>query len=198
MRLRHRVEPEPLPAGPIRVIIGGVGYRWQRDGSFGLEASDELAELDWPDWVAVADLGYGAIYAAQDIGDVRPQRLILLAATVRDREPGRLYAYQWPALPVPPEEIQARIYEAGAGVIDLDHLLIIGRQFGALPEDVLLIELEPVDMAGGLGLSAQAAALLPQAVDLARNEALATEALATEAPATEAPATEAPAKETKR
>jgi hydrogenase maturation protease len=176
VRLRHRIEPEPVPEGRIRVIIGGVGYRWQRDGSFGLAASDELARLEWPDGVEVADLGYGAIYAAQDIGDAGPQRLILLAAAVRDREPGRLYTYQWTAASVPAEEIQARIYEAGAGVIDLDHLLIIGRQFDALPEDVLLIELEPVDMAGGLGLSPQAAALLPEAIDRARMEALLTEA----------------------
>jgi hydrogenase maturation protease len=177
VRLRHhRIEVEDAPASgaPGRVLVGGVGYRWQRDGSFGLAASDELARLEWPDWVEVADLGYSAIYAAQDIGAVRPQRLILLAAVVRDREPGHLYAYPWTAVPAQPEEIQARIYEAGAGVIDLDHLLIIGRQFGALPEDVLLIELEPVDMAGGEELSPPAAALLPQAVDLARSQALAT------------------------
>jgi hydrogenase maturation protease len=177
VRLRHhRVEAGEAQEAPAtgHVLIGGVGYRWQRDGSFGLAASDALAALDWPDWVEVADLGYGAIYAAQDIGDARPQRLILLAAAVRDREPGQLYAYPWTPVPVDPEEIQARIYEAGAGVIDLDHLLIIGRQFGALPEDVLLIELEPLDMAGGEALSPQAAALLPQAVDLARSRALAT------------------------
>jgi hydrogenase maturation protease len=172
VRLRHRIEPGAPPTTATRVIIGGVGYRWQRDGSFGLAASDELARLEWPDWVEVADLGYGAIYAAQDIGDARPQRLILLAAAVRDREPGRLYTYAWTPTAVPPEEIQARIYEAGAGVIDLDHLLIIGRQFDTLPPDVLLIELEPVDLAGGEELSPEAATLLPQAIAIARREAL--------------------------
>jgi hydrogenase maturation protease len=176
MRLRHRVDNGYAQDGrpPGRVLIGGVGYRWQRDGSFGLVASDELARQEWPAHIEVADLGYGAIYAAQDIGDAQPpyRRLILLATALRDRPPGRLYPYPWTAVPVDPDEIQARIYEAGAGVIDLDHLLIIGQQFRALPADVQLIEFEPLDMNGGEELTPQAAALLPVAVALARRQAL--------------------------
>jgi hypothetical protein len=70
-------------------------------------------------------------------------------------------------------ELQERIREAGAGVIDLDHLLLIARHFGALPEEVACIELEPVDVVGGDGLSDAAAARLPEALALARAVALA-------------------------
>jgi hydrogenase maturation protease len=178
MRLRHRVDNEYAQNGaPGRVLIGGVGYRWQRDASFGLVASDALSRLEWPAAVEVADLGYGAIFVSQDIGDADPpyERLILLAAAVRDREPGKLYPYEWTPTAVSNEEIQARIYEAGAGVIDLDHLLIIARHFNALPNDVQIIELEPLDSEGGEGLSPQVSALLPTAVAMAREWALGEE-----------------------
>ena len=175
------VGTSPTPIS--RVLIGGVGYRWMRDGSFGLVASDEMARLEWPPGVEVADLGYGAIYAAQDLADARPpySRVILLAGVERGREPGRIYRYRWEGTACDPDELQARIREAGAGVIDLDHLFAIGQYFNAWPSDVVVIELEPIDASGGDGLSPEAAALLPQAIELARREALAPEPTATNA-----------------
>jgi Ni,Fe-hydrogenase maturation factor len=72
-----------------------------------------------------------------------------------------------------------RMYEAGAGVVDLDHLLVIGRHFGGLPDDVVAIELEPEPGTTGDQLSAAAQALLPRAVELVRHEALAPARLPT-------------------
>jgi hydrogenase maturation protease len=158
-----------------RVLIGGVGYRWQGDASFGLVASDALAQQSWPSHVQVADLGYGALYVAQDLADADPPyaRLVLLAGVARGRRPGELYPRRWQG-PLPgPEEVQARVREAGAGVLDLDHLLVIAGYFGALPADVVTLELEPVDVEGGEELSPAAAARLPQALEQARRAALA-------------------------
>ena len=157
-----------------RVLIGGVGYRWQRDASFGLIAVDALMGETWPDHVEVADLGYGAIYVTQDLADAKPpyNRLVLLAAVARGRRPGELYRCHWRG-PLPgPEEVQARVREAGAGVIDLDHLLVIAGYFGALPEDVVTLELEPVDVLGGEELSPAATGRLPHALEQAREAAL--------------------------
>lgn len=156
-----------------RVLIGGVGYRWQRDASFGLVVGDELARQERPPGVEVADLGYGALYVAQDLADAQPRydRLILLAGMTRGREPGRLYQYRWQGDLPAAEEIQARVSEAGAGVVDIDHLLVIAQYFGALPDDVRVIELEPVDAAGGDGLSPRAAALVEEAIEIVWREA---------------------------
>lgn len=161
------------PAG--RVLIGGVGYRWLGDASFGLIMSDQLASLDWPAGVEVADLGYGALYVALDLADAEPayDRLILLSGVARGRRPGRVYRYRWDQRLPDGDEIQARVREAVAGVIDLDHLLIMGSHLGALPEEVVVIELEPVHAVGGDELSTEAARVLPEAVALARREALA-------------------------
>lgn len=168
------LETAPEAEGP-RVLIGGVGYWWQRDASFGLAAVDALLKCPWPAGVRVTKLDYGAIYVSQDLLAVDPpyQRLVLIAGMERGREPGELYVHRWDGPEVDPEELQKRIFEAGAGVVDLDHLLFITRHFGALPDEVILIELEPVDPGGGLELSPTAAGRLEEVVEVARREALA-------------------------
>jgi hydrogenase maturation protease len=150
-------------SGP-RVLVGGVGYWWVRDGSFGLVAADDVAELS-----------YGALYVMQDIADAAPSydRVILLAGVARGREPGRVYRSEWDRALPDAEEIQELVREAGAGIVELDHLLVIAGYFGALPDEVILIEVEPVETAGGDGLSPAVAALLPEVFDLVRREALA-------------------------
>ncbi|MDP9402593.1 MAG: hydrogenase maturation protease [Actinomycetota bacterium] len=159
-----------------RVLVGGVGYRWSGDGSFGMVASDALARLEWPEGVDVQDLGYGALHVALDLADADPpyERVILIAVTERGRQPGRLYRFRCELAIPDGEDVQARMYEAGAGVIDLDHLVVIGRHFGGLPNDVVAIELEPHPGTTGDQLSAPVQALLSDAIDLVRSEVLAT------------------------
>jgi hydrogenase maturation protease len=161
--------------GSLRVLVGGVGYWWQRDASFGLTVADALSVLEWPPGVRVEKLDYGAIYVALDLLQVDPpyDRLILIAGIERGREPGRLHRYRWDGALPDSEEIQRRIYEAGAGVVDLDHLLVIAQHFGALPEEVVVVELEPVDTSGGIEMSPEATERLIEAVEVARREALA-------------------------
>lgn len=164
-----------LSGRAVRTLIGGVGYRWNGDSSFGLVASDALARERWPAGVEVADLGYGALYVSLDLADANPRydRLVLLAGVARGREPGRLYRVNWTPGVYDPDDVQARIREAGAGVVDLDHLLVIATHFGALPQDVCCLELEPLDALGGDRLSDAAAACLGEVLALARTIALA-------------------------
>jgi hydrogenase maturation protease len=157
-----------------RVLIGGVGYRWMRDGSFGLVVSDELARLDWPADVEVADLGYGAILIAQDLmyADPRYSRLILIAAVERGREPATLHSYRWTSSNPDDEEVQTRVHEAGGGVVELDHLLIVADYLAGLPDDVIVFEYEPVDTGGGEALTAAGLRCMDEVIGLVQKEAL--------------------------
>jgi hydrogenase maturation protease len=159
----------------VRTLIGGVGYRWQRDASFGLVVSDNLAQLEWPESVEVADLGYGAIYVTQDLRNASPpyDRLILITSAERDREPGSLHQYSYVPVILNHEELQERIREAGAGVIDIDHLLYIADYFQALPDEVLVYEIEPADSEGGEGLSPVVLPQLENAVQQIRTRVMA-------------------------
>lgn len=152
----------PMERSGERVLVGGVGYRWMGDASFGPVVADRLAELPRAPGVEVDDLGYGAHFVAQDLEAADPPygRLVLVAGVERGRAPGTLQRTLWRPAPCAAEEIQERMREAGAGVVDLDHLLVIGHHFAALPPEVVLFELEPATLAGE-HLSPQAAAALP-------------------------------------
>jgi hydrogenase maturation protease len=156
----------------MRILVGGVGYRWQRDASFGVVAIDALACLEWPRGVDVRDLGYGAIYAAQDIADGGYDRVVLLAAAARGRERGGLFRYRLTGQVDDADELQEKMREAGAGIIAIDHLLAIASHFGALPRDVTVIELEPFDQQYGVDLSPIAQQRLRDALAWARQAAL--------------------------
>lgn len=149
-----------------RVLVGGVGYRWQSDASFGVVAADALARLSWPEGTTVMDLGYGALYVAEDLRQAEPRwdRLVLIGSEQRDGEAGALRHYRWTPRPLDPEDVQERVREAGAGVLHLDHLLIIAQQLDALPEEVEVFELEPVQVSPGEPLSEVGAARLAEAI----------------------------------
>ena len=59
-------------------------------------------------------------------------------------------------------------------MIDLDHLLLIADHFRALPGEVTVVELEPIDPGCGDRLSPRAAELLQEVVADVRREALKT------------------------
>lgn len=149
-------------------LIGGVGYRWQGDLSFGLAVFDLLASRKLPPHVTVADLGYGAIYAAQDIADMHPpvEQLVLVAGTVRDRKPGEWYAFRWDGAAPDADRVQALIREAGAGVVHVDHLLAVGVFLKALPPDVFVVEVEPNAHLQGETLSSRVAPLVHCTADV--------------------------------
>ena len=69
--------------------------------------------------------------------------------------------------------MQELIREAGAVIVEVEHLLAIAGYFGALPDDVVLIEFEPVSVEGGEELSPVGAAALPRLLAMAREAALA-------------------------
>jgi hydrogenase maturation protease len=158
-----------------RVLIGGVGYRWYGDASFGLIASDALARMPWPPGVDVADLGYGALLVTQDLAAATPpyDRLVVISAARRGRAPG-LYELRWDGRMPEDAEVQERVREAGAGVVDVDHLLVVAGYFRALPDDVVVFEIDHAEPTAGVTLSDAAAALLPLAIERARLAALGT------------------------
>lgn len=156
-----------------RVLIGGVGYRWVRDGSFGLVVSDELMRRQLPDGVEAMDLGYGAIYVTEDLRQAQPpyDRLVLVTAVQRGRTPGNLFTWRWDGTVPDEEEVQACIREAGAGIVNINHLLVIAGYFRALPTEVVVVELEPVETSGSVDLTPVASARVADAVAIAVREA---------------------------
>jgi len=146
----------------MRVLVGGVGYRFLRDGAVGLYMTDTLAEAA-TNGVEMEDLGYhpiGFIFNLEERPDY--DRIVMVGAVARGREPGTVTSYRWDHALPSPKEIQDRVSEAVTGVISLDNLLIITETFGALPRDVRVVEIEPADEGWGEGFSPVIEAKLPE------------------------------------
>jgi hydrogenase maturation protease len=145
-----------------------------RDLSIGPAVLGRLREQDWPAGVEIEDWSVGPIAIVQRLEDEprRYSRLVLVGAAVRDRPPGALACYRWDGALPGPDEIQRRIGEAVMGVIDLDQLLVVGGHFGAFPDDVRVIEIEPEDTGWGDGFTPSVAAALGDIVTAVRSAAL--------------------------
>ena len=154
-----------------RVLVAGVGHTNQRDLSIGPLLAEQLAaETEWPAAVDVRDLGYGAVQVAQDLQAwqvaVPYARAVLFGAAQRGRPPGTVTSSRAAIVPPPdPDLVQAHVADALAGLVSLDLLLVVARQFGALPADVVVVEVEPEDTSWGPGCSTTIAAALPAARD---------------------------------
>jgi len=137
------------------ILVGGVGYTFLGDMSFGAILVERLRALDWPPEVAIEDVSYNPITVMEWLRDDpdRFDRAVLFGAMERGREPGSLVQYQWITSGQPTETVQNRVVEAVTGSISLDNLLVIGSHFGLLPSDTTVFEFEPVASNWGEGLS---------------------------------------------
>jgi hydrogenase maturation protease len=158
----------------MRTLIAGVGYSNLSDLSAGPIVAAQLRHEAWPAHVEVDDLSYGPIAVVHRFAEASPpyRRLVLVGAADRGRKDARLHSYRWEGVLPPAAEVQARVAEAVTGVIDLDNLLVVAQQFGALPEEVFVVEVQPVVTDFGLEPSPEVAALLPEVCRLARRIAL--------------------------
>ena len=158
----------------MRTLIAGVGYSNLSDLSVGPAVVAWLRKERWPAHVEVDDLSYGPVAVVHRFAEASPpyRRLVLIGAADRGGGPARVRFYRWGGLLPPAEEVQARVAEAVTGVIDLDNLLVVAQQFGGLPEEVVVIEVQPVVTDFGLAPGPDVAALLPEVRRLARRVAL--------------------------
>src|SRR5919202_3286588 len=146
----------------MRVLVGGVGYRFLRDGSIGPYVIDELASRA-ANGIEVEDLSYHPVGLAQNLQERPPyDRLVLVSAVRRDRPPGTVETYRWDGELPDAKQIQERVNEAVTGVISLDNLLVVCGALGGMPDDVRVVEVEPADEGWGEGFSRDVEERLPE------------------------------------
>jgi len=139
----------------MRAVIGGVGYRNLRDHSLGIVMSDELEPLADPPALLVEDLCYGPVAVAQWFLDEAREspitRAVFITAIAREdgRPPGTISAYRWDHSLPSNDEIQRCVVDAVTGVILLDNTLIVVEWMKALPDETIVIEVEPIEHAFG-------------------------------------------------
>ena len=154
-----------------QVLVGGVGLPWLRDLDFGTQFVRRVVDLDWPEGVVVEDLSYAAHRVLHLLQELRPAKVVLVGAMPRDVDPpGTIRRYKLDLTPPPDEEVVERLGEAVGGIIDLDHTLAVIRYWKALPEDTVVIEVEPGDRSFGLGFSNEVEASVEPILAMVREE----------------------------
>ena len=144
---------------PPRVIVGSVDYPDLCDHSAGLLVAEDLMTRDLGDHVVVEDLSFNPVAVAQRLQDENGvdafDCVIFISAIARGgwRGPGSITAYRWDGVLPDPEEVHRAVCDAVTGIIHVDNTLIVARQFKALPETVVVIEIEPLHHEFGHALS---------------------------------------------
>lgn len=149
----------------MRVLVGGVGYRYLRDGSVGPWVADTLA-AEQCDGIEVEDVSYHPVGLTQNLQERAPyDRVVFTGAIARGRDPGTISAYRWDGGLPSRGEIQERVAEAVTGVISLENTLIVCAALGGLPDDVRVVEVEPADEGWGEGFSPTIESRLPDVLE---------------------------------
>ena len=141
----------------MRALIGGVGYPDLSDHSISWAVVQALESRTLPAGVAVEDLSYNPIAVAQRLDDEddgeRYDTLVLVSAVTRGRAAGTVTPYRWDRRLPADEAIQRAVTDAVTGIIYLDNTLVVVGHLGALPERVVVVEVEPLVEAFGSPMS---------------------------------------------
>jgi hydrogenase maturation protease len=163
----------------MRTFVGGVGARESRDHSIGALVSERLAH-DAPieaAQVVVEQLSANPVQVAERLSAEWPpfERVIFVGAVARSRPAGTVQAYRWDGEVVPHDEDDDS--SSGGREASLENTLLVARELGGLPDEIIVVEVEP-EVAAGFGpeLSAATTAAIERARTLVRR--LATNARA--------------------
>lgn len=152
--------------------MGGVGYPDLCDYSIGILVQERLSGREAPSNVVVEDLSYNPIAIIQRMNDEpadrRFSRIVVVSAVKRGGQPaGTVRCFRWDGVLPPDEEIQRAVTDGVTGIIAMENTLVIARYFNALPDDIVVIEVEPETHEFGAALSPEVSDVFESICDLA-------------------------------
>lgn len=160
----------------MKVLIAGVGHPNLKDLSFGQVLLPHLRLQKWTDNLDLENLSFGAIAVLQWFQDYpgKYDRVVFISASEREgRAPGTLTTYRWDFAPLDEEMVQECVAESVTGIISLDNLMMILQYFKALPPEVEVVEIEPVDSGIGFECSTEITARFDEFCEIVRAKATA-------------------------
>jgi hydrogenase maturation protease len=155
----------------VRALIGGVGYPDLADISVSWAVVAELERRSLPLGVIAEDISYNPVAVVQRLDDEPPDArfevVVVVSAVTRGRMPGTVTAYRWDGGLPDAGQVHRAVTDAVTGIIHVDNTLIVAKQFGALPDRVAVLEIEPQVEAFGEPLSRAVEAASARACDWA-------------------------------
>ena len=138
-----------------QAFVGSFGRPGMRDLDFGRQVIDCLQQRGWPAGVVIEELPCSPALVLNRLQELRPSKVVLLGAVPRGDDPAgtvRRYAFHHALVP------------------DVDHTLSVARQWGGLPADTVVIEVEPADTGYGPGFSEELVGSFDPILDMVGEE----------------------------
>ncbi|MBM4129581.1 hydrogenase maturation protease [bacterium] len=138
-----------------------VGNSFCGDDGVGAAVLAELAAVS--PQLRLADLGTDALALVETLRPDEP--CVVVDAARMGREPGAVAAFR-------PQEVRLRIAGDGLSVhgLGLAEAFALAGQLGRMPDDLLVVGVEPAGVTPGTGLSDAVAAAVPRVVEIIQAE----------------------------
>ncbi|MBU7006661.1 HyaD/HybD family hydrogenase maturation endopeptidase [Phosphitispora fastidiosa] len=145
-----------------RVTVMGVGNDLLRDEGIGVHVIKAMEGQQLPDGVKIVNGWVAGIDLLQEIQNT--ERLIIVDAIDTGDRPGTIYRFR-------ADEVDVMInrHKTSLHQVDLFETLKLAKFLGGYPETVI-IGIQPRDIVWGTELSPLLASLIPQIVDVVRDE----------------------------
>jgi hydrogenase maturation protease len=145
----------------MSTLVAGVGNIFLGDDGFGVEVARRLALAPLPAGTRVRDFGIRGVHLAYELLEGY-ETLILVDTLMRGEAPGTLYVFE-PDLdaPAPAPGLDGHGLNPAA-------VLALVKTLGGTVGRTLVVGCEPADMEERIGLSAQVALAVDEAVRLVR------------------------------
>jgi hypothetical protein len=137
-----------------KAFVGSFGKPGMRDLDFGRQLVECVQELDLPAGVVAEILPCSAPLMLNRLQELRPAKVVLLGAVARGDDAGTVRRHRL----------------VDMSFVDLDHTLAFARQWGGLPADTVVIEVEPDEIELAPGFSDALAQAFDPVLDLVREE----------------------------
>jgi hydrogenase maturation protease len=141
-----------------KTIVLGVGNLLLKDEGIGIHVVQELQKRQLPNGVEVVD---GAT-SGMNLLALFPEasRLIIVDCVKGGKEPGTIYKFT-------PDEVKKREWRLMTSLhdVNLADVLQLAEQMNEMPEEVVIIGVEPKELDYGVELSPELEAKLPQVIE---------------------------------
>ena len=155
---------QPASQRPRRcpTLVLGVGNILLRDEGVGVRVVQAMEELELPPGVELLDGGTAGADLLDELADRR--KVIVIDAMAGDDPPGTVVR-------MTPEDLVPQL-NRGLSLHDLGLLetLVLARQAGAAPDEVVIIGVKPYSIEPGLELTPETARLVPKIIELVMAE----------------------------
>ncbi|MFH1957817.1 MAG: HyaD/HybD family hydrogenase maturation endopeptidase [bacterium] len=147
------------------IIVLGLGNILLKDEGIGVHIAQEMVKKSLPENVKVIDAGTASLYAFSKLKNIN--KLIIVDAVRGGKKPGTVYRMDSRDLPAPacPDSAYLSLHH-----INVSNVLRITEKMGNVPEETVIIGVEPKEIDWGMELTPDIKQKVPDIVNTVLEE----------------------------